>query len=120
MNDALAFPAIPAENVLSDRFRIHAVMSDAMEPTLRGNRDYALIAPVQSYQGEGIYLIDNGFGGDLVRVTNVLTGLCVSKDNPLYRHNVVVDREKFNEAVLGIVVADIKPRDERFLREACQ
>jgi hypothetical protein len=71
-------------------------------------------SPVHAYQGEGIYLLDNGVGGDLYRVTDVLTGLCVSKDNPLYSHKVVVDRDGFNEEVLGIVVADIKPRDERF------
>ncbi len=111
-------PAVPAENVLSDRFRVHSVSGDAMEPTLRGNRDYALIAPIHAYQGEGIYLIENGVGGDLYRVTDVLTGLCVSKDNPLYSHKIVIDRDRFNEEVLGIVVADIKPRDERFLREA--
>lgn len=119
MNDLFA-PPIPAGNVLSDRLRVHPIMGDAMEPTLRGNRDYALIAPVHAYQGEGIYLLDNGVGGDLYRVTDVLTGLCVSKDNPLYSHKVVVDRDRFNEEVLGIVVADIKPRDERFLREAVQ
>lgn len=49
----LSFPVVAPEEVLSDRFRVHAVNGDAMEPTLRGGRDYALLAPVAAYQGEG-------------------------------------------------------------------
>ncbi len=50
-----------------DRFRVHAVVDDAMEPMLRGSRDYVLGAPVTSYVGEGIYLVDGGHGIDLFR-----------------------------------------------------
>ena len=116
MND-LVFAPIPAENVLSNKLRVHQVNSDAMEPAF-GIRDYVLIAPITNYQGEGIYLIDDGFGADRVRVTNMLTSLRLTKDNPLYKGETYVDRDRFNEAVLGIVVADIKMRDERFLRTA--
>lgn len=111
-------PDIPAETVLSGRFRVHAVTSDAMEPTLRGGRDYALLAPVASYEGEGIYLMNIGSGLDLFRVANTFDGeggLILSQEKcrgGFHR----LSRERFDALVVGIVVADIKTRDERFLR----
>ncbi|WP_244562455.1 hypothetical protein [Ensifer aridi] len=122
MTQELATQAMHSDDVLSGRFRVHPVIGDSMEPTLRGGRDYALISPVSSYSGEGIYLIDTGLGVDLFRVTSTLDGaggLCLSKENQRYRSHRI-SRERFNDTVLGIVVADIKPRDERFLSEARQ
>ncbi|WP_274845121.1 hypothetical protein [Sinorhizobium meliloti] len=122
MAHELVHPSMHTDYVLSDRFRVHAVIGDSMEPALRGGRDYALISPVSSYSGEGIYLIDTAFGVDLFRVTSTFDGaggLCLSKENQRYRSHSI-SREQFNETVLGIVVADIKPRDERFLGEMVQ
>lgn len=118
MND-IVLPSIPPDSVLSDRFRVHAVTGDAMEPTLRGGRDYALLAPVASYTGEGIYLLHVGDGFELFRVVNTFDGegsLQLSQEN---RRSEIhrVSREKFNDLVVGIVVADIRARDERFLRQ---
>ncbi|RVO24775.1 hypothetical protein [Sinorhizobium meliloti] len=113
-------PDIPPENVLSDRFRVHAVANDAMEPTLRGGKDYALLAPVASYEGEGIYLVNMGAGLDLFRVTSSFDGeggLRLSQENRRLRSHCLT-RQQFDALVVGIVVADIKPRDERFLRNA--
>lgn len=119
MNDLFA-PSIPAEHVLSDRLRVHMVDGDRMEPTLKGRRDYVLLAPVSRYAHEGIYLVFNGFGPELYRVQS--TGsrqLRLFGDNPHYvDHYCSV--EAFEERVLGIVVADIKVRDEYHLREAMQ
>lgn len=84
---------------------------------LRGGRDYALLAPVTAYQGEGIYLLDDGLALDLYRVTNTLEkggALSLSRENPRYGTKTI-DREEFNERVVGIVVADIRVRSERFL-----
>lgn len=116
MMHELFHPNSTPENILSGRFRVHAVKSDAMEPSLRGGRDYALLAPVTAYQGEGIYLLDDGLALDLYRVSNTLEngGLCLSRENPRYRPRTI-DRDEFNERVVGIVVADIKVRTERFL-----
>lgn len=122
MNELISAP-IPPENILSDKFRVHAVLGDSMEPTLRGDRDYVVLAPVTSYQGEGIYLFDVGVGLELFRVTCAFDGngsLHLSRDNKRYQAAHTVSRDKFNEAVVAIVIADIKPRDERFLREARQ
>lgn len=121
MNDLL-LPTIPAENVLSDRFRVHAVIGDSMEPTLRSDRDYVLVAPVTSYEGEGIYLLDVGLGIELFRVSCTFDGeggLRLSRENPRYQ-SYEIGRERFEEMVVGIVVADIKTRDERFLRNVYQ
>lgn len=116
---AACFPTVTSgDNVRSDRFRVHAVVGDAMEPVLRGSRDYVLVAPVTSYEGEGIYLVDVGLGIDLFRVTTTFDGkggLRLSRENPRYQSHEVA-RESFEEAVVGMVVADIKARDERFLR----
>ncbi|OWV87339.1 hypothetical protein ATY75_03245 [Rhizobium sp. N122] len=115
MNDLFA-PAIPAETIMSDRLRIRMVESDGMAPALLPMRDYVLIAPIQSYHGDGIYLIDLYGGSTLYRVQNMLGGqLRLFMDNPLYTGRFTFTREQFEEIVLGIVVADIKVRDERFL-----
>lgn len=113
-------PDIPPENVLSGRFRVHAVTGDAMEPTLRGGRDYALLAPVASYEGEGIYLVNIGAGLDLFRVTSSFDGdggLRLSQENRRSRPQCL-SRQQFDALVVGLVVADIRTRDERRLRDA--
>ena len=113
-------PAIPAENVLSPALRVHLVDGDGMEPDLRSRRDYVIISPVDSYCGEGIYLLDWGPGPVLYRAQFAGGGKVLIKlDNPLYRDNGhTFPRDQFDEMVVGFVVADIKVRDERFLREA--
>ncbi|WP_037073742.1 S24 family peptidase [Rhizobium leguminosarum] len=114
MNDFLA-PAIPAEKIMSSRLRIHMVDSDGMAPALLPMRDYVLIAPIQGYHGDGVYLIDLQGGSTLYRVQNMLGGqLRLSMDNPLYG-SFTFTKAQFEEIVLGIVVADIKVRNERFL-----
>lgn len=110
-------PNIPPENVLSDRFRVHAVTGDAMEPTLRGGRDYALLASVAGFEGEGLYLLDAGGGLDLFRVRNSVDGkggLLLFQENRKREYHLSLER--FEALVVGIVVADIRTRDERFLR----
>jgi len=89
-----------------------------MDPTLRGGRDYVLLAPVTLYEGEGIYLVNVGAGLDLFRVSNVFDGnggLLLSQENPRGGYHRL-SREQFDSLVVGIVVADIRTRDERFLR----
>ncbi|RMI21392.1 S24 family peptidase [Sinorhizobium meliloti] len=119
----LPIPApIPAESVFSDRFRIHAVTGDSMEPTLKARRDYVLLAPVCTYVGEGIYVFSQDVWMDFYRVTPNLDGkgnLRLFRDNKQYQ-DLIVTREQFEEGVVGFVVAEIKVKNERFLREAMQ
>ncbi|PST27222.1 hypothetical protein C7U60_02770 [Mesorhizobium plurifarium] len=120
--NALVPAPIPAENILSDNFRVHLINGDSMEPTLKARRDYVLLAPVSTYVGEGIYAISQGVWMDFYRVTPVLDGkgsLLLFRDNKHYQE-VILSREQFEEGVVGFVVAEIKVKDERFLREACQ
>ncbi|MDQ0558712.1 hypothetical protein QO004_000487 [Rhizobium mesoamericanum] len=116
MSNFLA-PAIPAERLLSSRLRVHAVVGDAMEPLFRGGRDYALLAPVDTFKGEGVYALDTSLGIELFRVTIAFDGkggLRLSRENPRYQSHDI-SRERFDALVVAITVADIKVRDERFL-----
>ncbi|AFL53983.1 signal peptidase I [Sinorhizobium fredii] len=119
MNELISAP-IPAENILSSKFRVHPVLSDAMEPTLKSNRDYVLLAPVSSYVGEGVYAIFDGFGvPELFRVEPEFgKGLRLFRDNKRYDKDYVLSIEKFEEVVVAFMIAEIKVKDERFLREA--
>jgi len=117
MDDLFSSALVP-EKVLSNRFRVHPVVGDGMEPSLRGGRDYVLTSPVTTYEGEGTYLVDAGLGIEIFRVTNILGedgNLLLSRENKVYRaHNM--GRDAFNMRVVGKVVADIRIRDEsRFL-----
>ncbi|WP_037470670.1 hypothetical protein [Sinorhizobium fredii] len=120
MNELIS-PPIPAENIFSSKFRVHPVTSDAMEPTLRSNRDYVLLAPVSSYVGEGVYAIFDGFGvPELFRVTPEFgKGLRLFRDNKRYQEYVLTP-EKFEEVVVAYIIAEIKVKDERFLRKATE
>lgn len=74
---------------------------------------------MNTYIAEGIYLIEVGGGEDLYRVQNILGGKLLLKfDNPLYSGQHIFTKQEFEEIVLAYVVADIKVRDDRFLRES--
>jgi hypothetical protein len=61
------------------------VEGDGMAPTLRPHRDVALVLPVDRYQYEGVYLLDNGIGWELFRAQPWGGGkLRLSRDNPTY------------------------------------
>lgn len=118
MMNAFVSPTLPAHRIMSNAFRVHPIQGDGMEPTLRGGRDYVLTAPITTYEGEGIYLLDVGIGIDLFRVTTAFDGkggLHLSRENERYQSHEI-SRERFEETVIGIVVADIRVRDDRFLR----
>lgn len=127
MNSFLT-PAIPAENVWSDRLRIRMVDGDGMAPDLMSHRDYVMILPVDRYRGEGIYLVDWGCGATLYRASS--SGrqdkpIRMRLDNPLYHRCesqgfFYFTREEFDDMAIGLVVADIKVRDVPALREAVE
>lgn len=112
-------PTIPAERITSPRISIRMVDGDGMEPDLKSRRDYVMLAQAQGYCGEGIYLLDWGYGPVLYRAQFAGGGkIRIKLDNPLYRDDgQLCTRDEFNEMVRGFVVADVKVRDERFLRE---
>ncbi|PRD42088.1 hypothetical protein C5748_18205 [Phyllobacterium phragmitis] len=119
MKDFFA-PSIPADVLQSPELRVVPVIGDSMHPTFRGDHDYALIRPVSGYVGEGIYVLECGFGIELFRVESTLGGsrqLRLSRDNPAYLDQFR-SIEQFESHVLGIVVADIKVRNCQLLAAA--
>ncbi|PRD42159.1 hypothetical protein C5748_18460 [Phyllobacterium phragmitis] len=91
-----------------------------MTPTLKGDRDYALMRPVSTYRGEGIYCVSDGIGFDFFRVEATMDGkrgLRLFGDNEMYADRFYTI-EEFDCCVLGIVVVDLKVRNERLLAAA--
>lgn len=122
MSGDLFGQAVPATALLSPQLRLEMVPSDTMEPTLRSRWDHVLVRPCTSYEGEGIYLMSDPFGGvKLTRASSTLGGrkghLLLYSDNKHYGEHLV-ERDWFEESVLAIVVADVKVRDARLLMPA--
>lgn len=117
MNDLFAIEAKP-ETFYAGGLRIQRVEGDGMTPTLIGGRDFVLIRPVHRYVGEGVYLVADGVASQLYRVqSNGAGGIRLLRDNAAYSGHELT-RERFEEDVLGIVVADVKVRSERLLYES--
>ena len=117
MSDLFAPPVAP-DLLNSPRLRIMQVDGDNMEPTLRSRFDYVLVAPVDSYHHEGIYVLDaDPFPGMLLyRCTSDFAGgVRLLNDNKVYRQDHRVPREWFAQHVLGKVVALIKVQDHHLL-----
>lgn len=121
MSGDLFGQAVPATALLSPQLRLEIVPSDAMEPTLRSQWDHVLVRPCTRYEGEGIYLLQDLFGGrKLTRASSVLGGpghILLHVDNKHYGEHLV-PRAAFEDTVLAIVVADVKVRDARLLAPA--
>lgn len=101
--------------------RIHPVEGDGLSPDLYGRRDYVVLATVNRYCGEGIYLVDWGMGPVLYLVQSVGNGNVLMRlTNPLYRSEFTFSLPEFNDMILGYVVADLKLRDETLLRAAVE
>ncbi|MFD2235932.1 S24 family peptidase [Aureimonas populi] len=125
------FPVtLPADTFRSTKLRLEPVRGDGMEPTLRGGRDFVLIKPTHTYEGEAIYLIDLDGDGEHVglrrcdRMLGRSNGgaIRLMLDNPVYGRSgpTVVSREVFDGAVLGIVVADVKVRADHVLHDVLE
>ncbi|AMJ61991.1 S24 family peptidase [Bosea sp. PAMC 26642] len=101
----------------SARVRLHRVESDNMEPTLRSRWDYVLVAPVHTYAGEGLYLIQHAEGDCQVYrcQCNGQGDIWLLSDNKLYSRHTF-SRAKFEARVLAKVLADVKVRDDHELR----
>lgn len=108
---------LPSSAIYSDHLRSEPVIGDAMAPTL-SSRDFVLCMPTTDYQGDGVYLIEMHGAKVLQRATLVLDGsgsIRLSCDNPAFVASWTVTRDKFNAAVLAIVVADVVVRNEALM-----
>ncbi|MBI1234774.1 MAG: hypothetical protein GC208_09760 [Alphaproteobacteria bacterium] len=113
-------PPVPASALKHPDLRIQQVLCDAMEPTYRRGRDYVMVLPVDRYQYPSIYVIELCGEPIIRRVERRLDGRYeIMTDRKEYSNHFLTHQE-FNDCVLGIVVADIKVRDERMIREVTQ
>lgn len=90
-----------------------AVLGDHMEPQLRSG-DYIMVAPVQAYDGEGVYVLDfTGDGGCPYMAERVpvlgRAEVRIWHPNPAYSRHVI-GLDEFNAVVRGKAVADVRMR----------
>lgn len=85
--------------------RMMPIDSDTMEPTFMRGRHLLAVAPIDHYDGEGVYVLFVGGLAQPFRVTCAFGGrIAVSRDNVRYGTNFCVSQAEFEEAVLGKVV----------------
>ena len=66
--DLFPAPALNRQTFASSKLSVVPVRGDAMQPTLRGEWDYVLVAPVHAYEGEGLYVIQDDEGLSLIHI----------------------------------------------------
>lgn len=106
---ALAPPARPMAGLLP-----FAIVGDHMQPQLRTG-DFLMLAPVTSYDGEGVYVLD--FDGDGVGCPYLaervpvrgVSEVRIWHPNPAYSRHVI-GLDDFERAVRGKAVADVRMR----------
>lgn len=120
INTLLPSP-VKADELRSDRLRLHPVRDDLNAPDLRPNEDFVLVSPVTEYRQEGVYLVDLHLEGiGLIYTAERLLGagkIRLLPKNRMYA-DVILTREQFEERVLAIVVAEIRVRNAQAIREA--
>jgi hypothetical protein len=84
---------------------LHPIKGNYMEPTLRGGRDFILVAPIGGYDYDGIYLFDDGSIHRADRGPGRTVALW--GDNPAYRRHIV-DLDWFNDHVVAKAVGELK------------
>lgn len=118
-------PISPSPRADFGRARPLIIETDAMEPTLSRARDIALVVPVDSYRGEGIYAFDdNGLGVTVRRCWAAgrpgAPCVAMSLDNQQYGSEpTVVTAQAFADTVLGRVVGRINFMDGEAYHAFC-
>ncbi len=111
-------PSIP---VYPKGFRLNAhrvipVESDAMEPLMKAG-DFLFVAQCSQFEFDGIYIVDDGYGGeDVYRVTGIGGSVILSRDNPLYGKQEMT-RTQFAAAVTGMVIGRCEVLDHQAFRD---
>lgn len=93
----------------SSPLRVYHVDGTAMAPTLKPG-DAVFVLPTTCYEGEGIYLVEDG--GDvpsLFRAMTAATREDIRLSFDATPHSAFsMPRRRFNECVLGVVVAEVR------------
>lgn len=95
--------------------RLFEIAGDAYEPELRRG-DFLLVAPASRFIYDTDYLLDCGYGETPYLATSSAAGVTIRRRNPLYQAWELTMAE-FNQVVRAIVVAEVKVRDERLIRQ---
>lgn len=103
----------------SSPLRFHHVDGSAMAPTLKPG-DAVFVLPTTCYEGEGIYLVEDG--GDVPSLFRAMTAssreeIRLSFDATPHAA-FTMPRERFNERVLGLVVAELRVTKPNKARKA--
>lgn len=117
MSDLFSSPKT-VEQVFTGAFRMEKVREMNFMPRLRGGLDYVMIKPTNEYLMEGMYLLYEPENGARYLKMAGATGLRSSKlriwsDKSLQPD--LVDRDWFNEHVIGVVVAEVKMVGDHFI-----
>lgn len=96
--------------------RLFQIVGDCYEPDLRGG-SFVMVAPTDRHLYDGEYLLDFGDGEAPYRATSHGSRIHVGHPNPIYSRFDLA-RDGFNRAVTAIVVAEVKVKDERTIRQA--
>lgn len=98
------FPAAP---------RLFPIVGDGMEPRLRSG-DFLMVAAVDCYQYETVYLLDFG-DGEAPYFAQRRAGrqLHVRPPNPIYAGSLIA-QDEFDQAVTAMSVAEVRVTDRNF------
>lgn len=124
MTDLFATPVLPADAFRTSRLSIVPVKGDAMMPTLRGDWDYVMAAPVKHFLYDALYVVDIDGAPIIYRCQSKMGSLIsLIVDNPAYGSTPAarshdVPRDWFEENVLGIVVCELKVKDSSLMAQA--
>lgn len=103
----------------AQRFRFFPMVGDSMEPALRSG-DLLAVVPADRYDGEGLYVLDLGFGPSIWRCSHVAYSdphlIECRYDNPAYQKHVL-PMTKFDDAVLAKGFATVKIIDHHPLEQ---
>jgi hypothetical protein len=98
----------------ASRPRLFPVHGDYMTPTFEPN-GFAIVVPVDRYEGSQVYVCDFGIGPALWRAEHWHGQVRCWHTHPRYTpHTVTLD--EFNRCVVGLAVAAIDVLDHRILR----
>lgn len=75
---------------------------DNMQPTINWNRDFALVQPVDEYDGDGIYCLSQGDDINVYRIECICDQAHIISDNKAYSMQAV-SRDKLNSMIIGKV-----------------
>lgn len=93
--------------------QMREIAGDAMEPMLRGHRDYALVRSVDRFEGEGIYFLFNGYGEEMYRADSLSSvGYRLWRDNKLYGKPFDLPKPEFNRMVRAKIVFACTKQDD--------